>query len=105
MAPMFDQPVMPVQNETMFLDVKHSIEEAFAPAHAAKFLKQIGSAGLRARSFEAVLSRGLLGKAAPSAYQQLEAGDQGQIREFYLHSVEQVAPELRAKFLKVYAYY
>ena len=102
---MFEQPVMPIQNETQFLDIKRSIEKAFAPTHAAKFLKQIGNAGLRARSFESVLARGLLGKTTSSAYQQLEAADQGQIREFYLHSVEQVAPELRTKFLKVYAYY
>jgi hypothetical protein len=27
------------------------------------------------------------------------------VREKYLRLVEQVAPELRAKFLKVYAYY
>jgi hypothetical protein len=99
---MFEQPVMPVQNEAVFLDVKSAIE---APASAEKFLKQIGSAGLRARSFESVLAHGLLGKTTSAAYHQLEAGDQGQIREFYLHSVEQVAPELRAKFLKVYAYY
>jgi hypothetical protein len=85
--------------------VKGAIERAFAPANAEKFLKQISSAGLRARSFEAVLSRGLLGKTAEASYKQLEAGDQGQIREFYLHAVEQVAPELRAKFLKVYSYY
>jgi hypothetical protein len=102
---MFEQPVMPVQNEAVFLDVKSAIEGAFAPASAEKFLKQIGSAGLRARSFESVLAHGLLGKTTSAAYHQLEAGDQGQIREFYLHSVEQVAPELRAKFLKVYAYY
>jgi hypothetical protein len=102
---MFEQPVMPVQNETVFLEVKHAIEQAFAPANAGKFLKHIGSAGLRARSFEAVLSHGLLGKDISAAYHQLEAGDQGQIREFYLYSVEQVAPELRSKFLKVYAYY
>jgi hypothetical protein len=102
---MFEQPVMPVQNEAVFLDVKSAIEGAFAPASAEKFLKQIGSAGLRARSFEAVLARGLLGNNTAAAYSQLEAGDQGQIREFYLWSVEQVAPELRAKFLKVYAYY
>jgi hypothetical protein len=102
---MFEQAVLPVQNEAVFLDVKSAIEKAFAPANAEKFLKQIGTAGLRARSFEAVLSRGLLGKDTAVAYGQLEAGDQGQIRELYLWSVEQVAPELRAKFLKVYAYY
>ncbi len=102
---MFEQPVMPVQNEATFLNVRSAIEKAFAVAHAEKFLKQIGSAGLRARSFEAVLQKNLLGPEAASAYGQLGSSDQGQIREFYLHAVEQVAPELRAKYLKVYAYY
>ena len=32
-------------------------------------------------------------------------GDQGQIREFYLASLERVAPELRTEFFKLYAYY
>jgi hypothetical protein len=102
---MFEQAVLPVQNEVVYLGVKGAVEKAFAPANAEKFLKQIRSAGLRARSFEAVLSRGLLGANTAAAYSQLQPGDQGQIREFYLSSVEQVAPELRAKFLKLYAYY
>jgi len=102
---MFEQAVLPVQNEAVFLDVRGTIEKAFAPANAEKFLKQVRSAGLRMRSFEAVLARGLLGEQTPAAYAQLGPGDQGQIREFYLRSVEQVAPELRAKFLKLYAYY
>ncbi len=102
---MFEQPVLPVENEATFLDVKSAIEKAFAPANAEKFLKQIGSAGLRARSFEAVLKKNLLGSTAAAAYGQLGNSDQGQIREFYLYSVEQVAPELRAKYLKVYSYY
>ena len=102
---MFEQPVLAVHSEAIFLDVKSAIEKAFAPANATKFLKQIASAGLRARSFEAVLNKNLLGSSAAAAYAQLDNSDQGQIRELYLHSVEQVAPELRAKFLKVYAYY
>ncbi len=102
---MFEQPVLPIQNEAVFLDVKGAIERVFAPDHAEKFLKKIAGAGLRARSFESVLKRGLLGASTEAAYGQLGDSDQGQIREFYLRSVERVAPELRAKFLKVYAYY
>ena len=40
-----------------------------------------------------------------SHYQQLGNADQGQIREFYLASLERVPPELRQKFFKLYAYY
>jgi hypothetical protein len=38
-------------------------------------------------------------------YKKLGNADQGQIREFYLASVEKVDPALRAKYLKLYAYY
>ena len=102
---MFEQPVLPVQNEVVFAQVKSAIEHAFSPAQVEKFLRQIQNAGLRARSFEEVLKRNLLGAATVSAYAQLGDADQGQIREFYLRQVEKVALELRTKFLKVYAYY
>jgi hypothetical protein len=35
----------------------------------------------------------------------LSNGDQGQIREFYLASLEKVDASLRDKHFKVYAYY
>jgi hypothetical protein len=35
----------------------------------------------------------------------LSNGDQGQIREFYLASVEKVELKLRDKHFKIYAYY
>ena len=60
---------------------------------------------MRARDFEACWRKGLLGKEAIAAYGRLGELDRGQIREMYLASVEQVAPELRARYLKVYAYY
>jgi hypothetical protein len=47
----------------------------------------------------------MLGAAAAAQYNRLGNGDQGQIREFYLASLEEVAPELRTKFFKLYAYY
>ena len=52
-----------------------------------------------------MLARGLLGKDTAEAYRQLGDSDRGQVREFYLSLVEQVPPELRSRFLKVYAYY
>jgi hypothetical protein len=51
------------------------------------------------------LASGLLGAEASAAYAALGDSDRGHVREQYLSMVEQVAPELRAKFLKVYAYY
>jgi hypothetical protein len=81
------------------------LEHAFAPNLVAKLLKSIQSAGLRIRAYEAVLAKGLLGVNAAALYAKLGDSDRGQIRERYLRFVEEVAPELRQKFLKTYAYY
>ena len=102
---MFEQPVLEVQDRASHSIVHAAVEGALSPAGARTFLKQLDQLRIRARDFEAVLSRGLLGTEANAAYARLGDLDRGQIREFYLASVEQVAPELRAKFLKVYAYY
>jgi hypothetical protein len=102
---MFEQAVLPIQDEKTFAEVHQALEEAFAPTHVAKFLGKLKSAKLRARQFEAILASGLLGKNAPAKYAALGDADRGQVREQYLRMVEQVAPELRVKYLKVYAYY
>ena len=102
---MFEQAVLPIQDEATFDTVLASLEQTFAPAHVADFLRQVGRAKLRARQFEAILASGLLGSGAPGAYARLGDSDRGHVREQYLSLVEKVAPELRAKFLKVYAYY
>ena len=78
---------------------------AFASAQVANFLRSVQRARLRARQFEAILAGGLLGTETPARYAALGDADRGQIREQYLRMVEQVDPEVRAKFLKVYAYY
>ena len=102
---MFEQPVLEVQDHASFAVVHGAIERALSPAGARGYLKQLSRHRLRARDFEGVLAAGLLGGPAGEAYARLGDLDRGQIREFYLASVEQVAPELRAEFLKVYAYY
>ena len=68
------------------------------------FLKSLERAGLRIRDFESS-SQGQAGSSTEAEYDRLGNGDQGQIRELYLASLEQVAPELREKFFKLYAYY
>jgi hypothetical protein len=102
---MFEQATLPVQDEKTFAEVTQALGEAFSAREVENFLHRIKRAGLRARDFEGVLKKGLLGKEVPSRYAVLGNGDQGQVREKYLWLVEQVAPELRARFLKVYAYY
>jgi len=102
---MFVQTVLPIGDEAHFATVKASLEPLFASGKIAGFLKQVQRSKLRVRDFEGLLGRGLLGTATVDAYQALGDSDRGQARELYLSLVEQVAPELRSRFLKVYAYY
>ncbi|MHB1023608.1 MAG: hypothetical protein ACYC46_01335 [Acidobacteriaceae bacterium] len=102
---MYEQASIPVVDEKVFDQVKHAIESAFASATVQAFLDSVERAKLRIRDFEQILQRGLLGSDVPSAYGKLGDSDQGQIRELYLRSLEQVAPLLREKYLKLYAYY
>ena len=102
---MFEKPVLGVEDGPSYDVVRSAIQAAFAPAAADKFLRKIASHHLRVRDFESVLRKGLLGQEAIAAYSRLGNLDGGQIRELYLESLEHVAPELRARHLKVYAYY
>jgi hypothetical protein len=102
---MFEQAVLPVHDQRTFTEVQAALEKAFAPATVVNFLRSVQRAKLRARQFEAVLAEGLLGANSSAKYAALGDSDRGQIREIYLSMVERVDPAVRAKFLKVYAYY
>jgi hypothetical protein len=102
---MFEQAVLPVLDEKTFAEVREALGGAFAPAQVADFLRRVQRAKLRARQFEAVLAAGLLGVDASVKYAALGDSDRGQIRELYLSLIERVDPAIRARFLKVYAYY
>ncbi len=102
---MFVQAVLPVEDESHFAAVRASLEPLFASGNVAGFLKRVQRSKLRVRDFEGLLRRGLLGAATIEAYQALGDSDRGQARELYLSLVEKVTPELRGRFLKVYAYY
>ena len=101
----FDQPVLAIGDPVAFAAVHMAVESSFSSGNVAKFLKSLERAGMRIRGFEVVLDKGLLGAGAKSEYAKLDNADQGQIREYYLASLEQVAPELRQKFFRLYAYY
>jgi hypothetical protein len=105
MGNMFQQATIPIVNPEVFASVKTAIESAFAPPSVSRLLQRVEHAKLRIRHFEQVLERGLLGDAAKSGYAQLGDSDRGQIRELYLRAVEHVAPEMRAKYYKVYVSY
>ncbi len=100
-----EQGVIPVADPESYGTVRAAIEAAFSAARVENFLKSIERAGLRIRDFELVLRAGILGALTAAEYNRLGNGDQGQIREFYLASLEKVAPELRVQFCKLYAYY
>ena len=102
---MFEQAVLPIQDEATYTRVQVSLDKTFSSAHIAGFLKELQRNRLRARQFEAILASGLFGAEASASYATLGDSDRGHVREEYLSLVEQVAPELRAKYLKVYAYY
>ncbi len=102
---MFEQAVLPIQDEATFSKVHASLHTTFAAPHIANFLKALSRAKLRARQFEAILASGLFGAETSGLYAALGDSDRGHVREQYLSMVEKVAPELRTRFLKVYAYY
>ena len=102
---MFEQAVLPVQDQKIFGEVQAALDKAFSPAQVVNFLRSVQRVKLRARQFEAVLAAGLFGAETPAKYAALGDSDRGQIREQYLSRVERVDPAIRAKFLKVYAYY
>jgi hypothetical protein len=104
-ATMFEQAVIPVQDEKTFGEVRQALDEAFSAARVAGFLKKVAGARLRVRQFEAVLASGLLGTQAQKSYAVLGDADRGQIREQYLRRVEKVAPDVRQKFFRLYASY
>jgi hypothetical protein len=100
-----EQGVIPVTDPENYDAVHSAIEAAFSAARVKEFLGSILRARLRIRDFELVLRKGILGAAIANEYDALGSGDQGLIREFYLASLEKVAPEQRVKFSKLYAYY
>jgi hypothetical protein len=102
---LYERPAMNVINATTFASVKAAVAGKFAPGSVEGFLKSLASANLRIRDFESVVKAGKLGNETSAQYATLEGGDQGQIREFYLASLEQVETNLRDKYFKLYAYY
>jgi hypothetical protein len=105
LSALHEQAAIPVADPQAFGVVRSAIQTAFSLPKVKDFLKSIERAGLRIRDFELVLRKGALGPSVADEYGRLGHGDQGQIREFYLASLEQVSPELRTQFFKLYSYY
>ena len=105
----FQQAGIPVEKGAEFEELKAGIERAFSPAMVEHFFKKLESKGLRVRQFEKVLDKKVFEtvgvKGARKLYDALSVGDQGQVRELYLRSLEQVDDALRVKFHKIYVMY
>ena len=105
MSTTYQQPALAVQDPDIFGSVREAIATAFSPARAAEFLKSVERSSLRVRDFEGIVGQGLLGASTTAGYARLAPGDQGQIRELYLASLEHVSADLRDRYFKLYAYY
>jgi hypothetical protein len=107
----FEQAAIKVEKEKEFEELKAAINRAFAPQNVEKYLKTVASAGIRIRDFDSVLAKSILEKVAKpeqlanSLYAALTLSDKAQMKEFYLFKIEEVGPELRAKYQKIYQYY
>ena len=105
----FEQAAIKVEKVQEFARLQAAIENAFAPAKAERFLKQMDRKGIRIRDFDGVLAQRVLeGETAMNSqqlYQSLTLSDQAQIRELYLSKLEGVGVALRHKFKKLYQYY
>ena len=108
----FEQATIKVEKEKEFEELKAAINRAFASENVQKYLKRVAGAGIRIRDFDSVLAKGLLeqvgaltGQKAKDLYEALTISDRAQMKEFYLSKIEEVGPELRAKYQKIYQYY
>ena len=109
----FEQATIKVEKEKEFGELKAAISRAFVPARVEQYLKRVAKTGLRIRDFDSVLAKDVLkqvgalekGQSAKALYEALTLTDQAQMKEFYLSKIEEVGPELRAKYQKIYQYY
>ena len=104
---MFERAEIPVVNATSFEMLKSAIGQAFGE-QVDRTLKSMESAGVQIRNAEKVIADHLrvdkLNGSAWELYSQLSLSDQGQIREYYLTKVEELDPELRRKYKKLFRY-
>ena len=109
----FEKAAIKIEKEKEFGELRLAISRAFVPASVEQYLKRIAKAGLRIRDFDSVLAKGVLeqsgaiekGRSTKALYESLAVTDRAQVKEFYLSRIEEVGPDLRAKYQKIYQYY
>jgi len=115
MATGFEQAKIKIEKDAEFESLKAAIERVLGGALVDKYFSKLSGKGVRVREFEKILEQKLIdrvdpelgrsGRAAKALYEALTVTDKGQMREFYLTRVEQVEPEIRQKYQKIYRYY
>jgi len=113
--PGYQQAGIEIQKKEDFRALQSSLQRVFSAPLLERFLRKLESKKIRIREFDAVLDKKILeqvdavlaksGRSARSLYEALSVPDQGQMREFYLTKIEEVSPELRQKYHKLYSYY
>jgi hypothetical protein len=101
----FEQAAIAVADEQGYAKLHALLDAAFDTRDVEVLLSRVAGSKVRIRDYETVLKRGWLGKDAPALYAALPVSDQGLTRERYLQLVEAVAPELRQRYFRAYAYY
>ncbi len=102
---MFEQAAIAVQDEQGYWNFHGLLDAAFHLRDVEVFLNRVVRSGLSVRNFEAILSRGYLGRDAAALYRALPVSDQALTRERYLRLVEAVPAELRQRYFRAYSYY
>ena len=108
----FEQATIRIENERAFGELKAAFDQVFAADRVTKLLKKLNSQSIRIRELDKILAAGTIDVLSGARlgttralYQSLTVSDQAQLRELYLSKIEEVAPELRAKFSKLFRYY
>jgi hypothetical protein len=108
----FEQATIKIEKEKEFEELKRAIENALSPEKVKRFLKSLRRGKVQARDFDSILVcrrlESVTGRPdwnARHLYRSLTLSDQAQIKEFYLLKIEEVSPEFRAKFHRLYQYY
>ena len=101
-----------MENGAAFAELKSLIGNALSGPGIDSFLQTMKRYGYKVRQFEKVLEDHILeqipgataSKSAEELYSEMNASDQGLIREFYLTEIEKVPVEWRTKYKKLYQY-
>ena len=102
----FVQAPLPIHDQEAFQSLKGLITSGLERSRVERFLKSLGH-GVQIRDFEKVAAAGLLdqpGQQAKPLYDAMNVTDKAQIREIYLTVVEEIDPELRKKYRKLFRY-